>query len=156
VAERVDGPSLLFELFATGQRVRELLGAAMDGAPLRPDEYAVYSVLVDHGPSAPTALARAVGMPATTMSHYVRAMLGRRHAQRRPNPADGRSYLLGLTAEGRRVHTEAAAAFEQANGRFLAALALPDAEVRRVLRGMDAAAETASVQLAQSALRHAG
>ena len=152
----MQGASLLFELFATGQRVRALLGAAMDDAPLRPDEYAVYSVLVDQGPSAPSALARAVGMPPTTMSHYVRAMLERAHVQRLPNRADRRSYLLALTPEGRRTHGLAAAAFEVANGHFLAELTLSDATVRQVLRAMNGAAETAASRLAEAALRDAG
>ncbi|MCA1570554.1 MAG: MarR family winged helix-turn-helix transcriptional regulator [Chloroflexi bacterium] len=144
MVERVRGPSLLFELFATGQRVRTLLAAAMTDAGLRPDEYAVYSVLVDAGPSAPTALSRAVGMPPTTMSHYVRAMVERGHVERRANPADGRSFQVALTRDGQRAHARAAAAFEEANGRFLRALAGDDASTWAVLRAMNTAAESAA------------
>jgi DNA-binding MarR family transcriptional regulator len=156
MTERIAGPSLLFELFATSQRVRTLVTAAMAGAPLRPDEYAVYSVLVDGGPSSPTALARAVGMPPTTMSHHVRAMLERGHATREREPADGRAFRLALTRAGRRAHRETAAAFELANGRFLAALSLRDGEARAVLRAIGAAADEASAGLSGSALRATG
>src|SRR6187401_790283 len=92
--------SLLFDLFATEQRVRTLVMRAMADAELRPDEYAVYSVLFDDGPQTPTDLARRVGMPPTTMSHYVRALLERGHAVRELVPADRRSYRLALTAAG--------------------------------------------------------
>jgi DNA-binding MarR family transcriptional regulator len=156
VAERTGGPSLLFELFAASQRVRSLLADAMASAGLTPDEYAVYSVLVDQGPSTPSHMASAVGMPPTTMSHYVRAMLERRHVQRRPNPDDGRSVLLALTRSGRAAHSRAAMAFEEANGRFLDELQRSDRDVRSVLVAMSRAAERASTALARDALRPAG
>ena len=132
------------------------MAAAMADAGLRPDEYAVYSVLVDDGPSRPTDLAKAVGMPPTTMSHYVRAMLERRHVERRPDPADGRAYRLHLTREGRRAHARAADAFEEANGRFLAALRLTDTSVRSTLRAVGTAADKAHGNLSDAALRDAG
>jgi DNA-binding MarR family transcriptional regulator len=156
VAERTSGPSLLFELFAASQRVRSLLVDVMADAGLTPDEYAVYSVLVDRGPTTPSQMASAVGMPPTTMSHYVRAMLERRHVQRRPNPDDGRSVLLALTRSGRNAHSRAAAAFEEANIRFLDQLQRSDREVRSVLQAMNSAAERASTSLAYDALRTAG
>lgn len=156
MTERLPGPSLLFELFAASQRVRTLLEHAMAAAGLTPDEYAVYSVLVDRGPSTPSRMANAVGMPPTTMSHYVRAMLQRRHAQRRPNPEDGRSVLLALTRSGRGAHARAASAFEEANGRFLDELRRSDRDVRSVLRAVNSAAAQASIRLADDTLRTAG
>ena len=41
--------SLLFDAFVLGQRSRTLVGAAMAGSPLRPDEYAAYSVVFELG-----------------------------------------------------------------------------------------------------------
>ena len=67
---------------------------------LRPDEYAVYSVLFDEGPQTPSDLARRVGMPPTTMSHFVRALLERDHAARETVSSDRRSYRLALTPAG--------------------------------------------------------
>lgn len=156
MAQDVPGASLLFELFAAGQRVRYLLAAAMADSSLSPDEYAVYSVLVDEGASTPTAMARAVGMPPTTMSHYVRAMVTRGHVERDRNPGDGRSSVLALTPAGRAEHTAAAAAFRDANRRFLDALPMTDDEARRVLRGIGEAADAAIVRLAAATLRSAG
>src|ERR671913_203661 len=107
------GLSLLWQLFVTGQQVKQLLGAAMADAPLTPDEYAVYSVLFDLGPKSPTELARSVGMPPTTMSHYVRAMLERGHAGKERSASDGRSYVLALTAPGLAVHRQTGQRFEE-------------------------------------------
>lgn len=152
---RISGPSILFDFFATSQRVKLLLADAMAGSGLRPDEYAVYSVLVDGGPSSPTRMAEAVGMPPTTMSHYVRAMLERGHIQRSRNPRDQRSAVLSLTPAGRAAHRRAAAAFELANGRFLDALDVTDASARRVLGALGRAADAASVDLADARSRTA-
>ena len=57
--------SLLFDLFATNQQVRTLLGRALADTGLTADEYAVYSILFDEGPHAPSELARPwAAMPA--------------------------------------------------------------------------------------------
>ena len=68
---------MLFELYAASRASSELIHAAMADAPLTPEEYAVYSVIFDEGPHAPTELAHRTGMPPTSMSHFVRAMLER-------------------------------------------------------------------------------
>ncbi len=109
------GLSLLWQLFVTGQHVKQLLVTAMADAPLTPDEYAVYSALFDLGPKSPTELARLLGMPPTTMSHYVRAMAERGHARRQRSATDGRSFALELTEAGLAVHRETAAHFSEAN-----------------------------------------
>ena len=151
-----NGPSLLFDFFAASQRVKLLLTDALADAGLRPDEYAVYSALVDGGPSSPTRMAEAVGMPPTTMSHYVRAMLDRGHVRRESNPLDRRSVILALTADGRAAHRRAARAFEEANRRFLAALEVPEGAARRAVTAIGSAAGLASDALATDASRRAG
>jgi DNA-binding MarR family transcriptional regulator len=141
---RSRGPSILFDFFAASQRVKLLLADAMADCGLRPDEYAVYSALVDGGASSPTRLAEVVGMPPTTMSHYVRTMLERGHLRRQSNPLDRRSAILALTATGRSAHRRAAVAFEEGNRRFVAQLDVTDADARRVLRSVRDAAEAAT------------
>ena len=153
---RTSGPSILFDFFAASQRVKLLLADAMADCGLRPDEYAVYSALADGGSSSPTRLAEAVGMPPTTMSHYVRTMLERGHVRRQSNPLDRRSAILALTASGRSAHRRAAAAFEEGNRRFVAGLDLTDAEVRRVLRSVRHAAEVAADSLATDTAARTG
>src|SRR5688500_1471001 len=92
--------SLLFDLFAASQQVRTLLVGGMRDSPLAPDEYAVYSGVLEFGPITPTQLARVVGMPPTTLSHYLRDMRRRGHVEEKPNPRDGRSQLMTLTPDG--------------------------------------------------------
>lgn len=92
--------SLLFDLFVLNSRVRAYLTRALADTPLTAEEYAVYSILFEQGPTPPTQLAQFAGMPATTMSDYVRALLRRGHAEKRPHPTDARSYLIALTPDG--------------------------------------------------------
>jgi DNA-binding MarR family transcriptional regulator len=144
--------SVLFELFATEQRVRTLVQSAMAGAALTPDDYAVYSVLFDEGPQTPTDLARRVGMPPTTMSHYVRDLLDRGHAVRQPVAADRRSYRLALTEAGLEAHAAASQAFEEADRRFMAELDLDETATRAALRAIGDAASAAEDALLADAL----
>jgi DNA-binding MarR family transcriptional regulator len=144
--------SVLFELFATQQRVRTLLLGAMAGAALTPDDYAVYSVLFDEGPQTPSDLARRVGMPPTTMSHYVSALTGRGHAVRRIVPADRRSYRLALTDAGLRAHADASRTFAEADHRFIAALAMGEDDARDALRAIGEAASSAAASLADDTM----
>jgi DNA-binding MarR family transcriptional regulator len=144
--------SLLFELFATEQRVRTLVDRAMTDAALRADEYAVYSVLFDEGPQTPSDLARRVGMPPTTMSHFVRSLLQRGHAVREVVAVDRRSFRLALTDEGLRAHAAAGRAFREADRRFMAALAIDEGAARETLTAIGVAAVTAEAALAGDAM----
>jgi DNA-binding MarR family transcriptional regulator len=140
--------SILFDVFALGQEVRTLLGAAMRDAGMRPDEYAAYSVVFEDGPTTLTAMARTLGMPVTTAADYVKAMAARRHLRRRVNPADQRSQLLSLTAAGHRAHERAGQCFELAYQALRRELApLEEYETRRVLQALSGSAHRASVAL---------
>ena len=143
--------SLLFELYAASRAAGELVSVALADAPLTPEEYAVYSVLFDEGPHAPTELARRTGMPPTSMSHFVRAMFDRGHAERAPSPADRRSYRIVLTEAGLAAHATASAAFSEADARFVGALAADEEEARAILRGIGRAATVARERLAADA-----
>lgn len=143
--------SLLFELYAASRAAGELVRAAMVDAPLTPEEYAVYSVLFDEGPHAPTELARRTGMPPTSMSHFVKAMLERGHAERAPFPEDRRSYRIVLTESGLRAHAESSAPFQEANDRFIRALAVDEEEARATLRTIGRAATVGRERLTADA-----
>jgi len=147
--------SVLFDLFAASQRVRTLLVAAMEGSGLTPDEYAVYSALLEFEPLSPTEMAQVVGMPPTTMSHYVREMRERAHVEEEPNPRDGRSRMLRLTASGRAAHRRANGAFEEAYSRFVAHLGRPG-DAKRALEEIEAAADAALERLSRDARAEAG
>lgn len=96
--------SPLYWVFAASQQAKQLLGNALDGAPLDASEYALYSAILDLEPVTPTALSRRLGMPVTTALDALRALERHGHIERSRNPRDGRSYLLALNAAGRAAH----------------------------------------------------
>jgi DNA-binding MarR family transcriptional regulator len=129
--------SVLFDVFTVGNRVRALLGQAMAGCGLRPDEYGVYSAVLQVGPLTISELAQVMGMPLTTVSDYVRTMTARGHALRSRNPADSRSYLVSLTEEGVAAHHQAMVAFVAAIERVRAALPIAEQDLARALHALD-------------------
>ena len=147
--------SLLFDLFTASQRVRSLLVSAMDGAGLKPDEYAVYSALLEFEPLSPTEIAGVVGMSATTVSHYIRAMRERGHITEKRNPRDSRSRVLRLTTGGQHAHRRAKRAFEEAYQRFIARID-DEAQVKAALAAVETAATDALAQLDEDARARAG
>lgn len=137
--------SLLFDLFAASQQVKTLLTHGMAGSGLRSDEYAVYSGVFEFGPIAPTALAAVVGMPPTTLSHYIRRMreVGHLVEQRKP---DGRSRALSLSPAGLAAHRRANRAFEVAYTAFVARVP-NEALVKAALETVETAARDALADL---------
>jgi len=136
--------SLLFDAFVLGQRSRTLVGAAMAGSPLRPDEYAAYSVVFELRSVTLSELARRLGMPVTTAADSVRAMTARGHVERVPHPTDRRARLLSLTPAGLQVHRAASHAFSAAADALSGELA-PESEeaARTVLQDLAEAATRA-------------
>lgn len=155
MADRRKRSSLLFDLFAANQRVRSLLTTAMDGAGLKPDEYAVYSALFEFEPISPTEIAAIVGMPPTTLSHYIRAMRERGHLAERRNPHDSRSRVLSLTVSGRSAHRRANRAFEQAYRRFMDGIG-DEAGVKSALAQIEAAAADGLTRLTSDSRARTG
>ena len=143
--------SVLFELYAATGAARTLVAAAMVDSPLTPEDYAVYSILFDEGPHAPTELAARAGMPPTSMSHLVRRMLERGHAERASSPDDRRSYRIVLTDAGLAAQAAASRLFADADDEFVRALALDEEEARATLRAIRRAAATAEARLATDA-----
>lgn len=142
------GPFLL--IFAVDQQLGGLLGQTMRDAPLRPGEFAVYSALRLEQPVTPTRLAGVLGMPATTLSSALRKMSEAGHLNRTPNPADGRSSLVELTAAGRAVTEGCFPAFRTAIDAFREQLTeefVTEHELLRVLEGASRAIAAASERL---------
>jgi DNA-binding MarR family transcriptional regulator len=145
-----DGYSLLFDVFVLGQRVRHLMAIGLADAPLRSEEYAVYSVVFEEEAVTPTAMAATLSMPLTTVADYVRLMESRGHVRRIANPRDRRSYLLVLTASGRKAHRDTNRAFERVHAAFSSAIPGGERAVRRELAKLLSAAEHASLELADA------
>lgn len=138
--------SLLFDLFAANQQVKTLLTRAMVDSPLKPDEYAVYSGVFEFGPIAPTDLAAVVGMPPTTVSHYIVHMREAGHVIEKRDPADGRSRTLSLSASGLKAHRRANRAFEVAYSAFVKRIR-SESRVKSALASVEAAARDAIADL---------
>jgi DNA-binding MarR family transcriptional regulator len=146
--------SLLFDVFALGQRVRSLVSTAMAGSGLRPDEYAAYSVVFESDGITMSAMARELGMPVTTAADYVRAMQARGHLRRDTHPTDSRSYVLALTPDGRRAHRKASAAFQRAHQALLVAIAPRDEDsLRGVVQVLSAGAAAATEAISRPSRR---
>jgi DNA-binding MarR family transcriptional regulator len=136
------GPFLL--VFALSQLTDRLLRTHLASSGLSPGDYAAYSLLLFEGQVTPSRMAEVLGMPATTVSYVIGQMQSRGHLHRLPNPKDGRSSLLELTAAGRRITQHAARGFSSALESFSAELDIPEARLLSVLEGMAAAIEAAA------------
>src|SRR4051812_2957067 len=106
------GPFLL--VFALGQQVRSVLDRTFVDAPLRPDEFAVYSALRLTGATTPAELAAELGMGRSTLSNRLRRMEESGHLARRPHTKDGRSTVIELTPEAVRLTEACFPAFTRA------------------------------------------
>jgi DNA-binding MarR family transcriptional regulator len=140
--------SLPFDIFELSTRLGTYLGRALEGTGVRPAEYAVYSLMLEAGPRTPSELAAMLGMPLSTMSTYLGAMLGRGDAKRIPNPSDGRSVRVVLTDRGRGVVRTVNPPFTRAVAALESNLDNPVGDVRAVLREVLEAIERADAQLA--------
>jgi DNA-binding MarR family transcriptional regulator len=104
-------PTILFEVFWTQQRRKRLIEAALAGLELPAEDYPFYVLIGAEGPWTPTGLAERLLMPLSTVLFRFRRLERRGHAERAPNPEDGRSFLIRLTPEGRRLLDEARPTF---------------------------------------------
>ena len=143
------GPFLLH--FANSQKLGALLARSFaDGqAPLTTDEFAVYSLLRLAGPTTPTRLAHDLGMPTSTMTHYLRRMDAAGHLNRRPNPEDRRSSLIELTTAGAETTVACFPAFSAAITAFRQHLMMPEKELLTAMSAMNDALHAAYEQLAE-------
>ena len=149
------GPFLL--AFALDQQLANLLQQAMADAPLTPTEFAVYSALRLMQPTTPSQLAGTLGMKPTTLSSMLVRMSRSGHLKRRPNPADGRSVILTLTAGGLRTTEACFASFGGAISAFRRHLRVDEGDLLSHLEAMSAALAQATAELAgQQDLAEAG
>lgn len=118
--------NVLFGVWLVSRATTSLLDQALAPSGLDADEFGVYSVLASGEDLTPTDLARWMAAPTTTVSSYLKRFDARGHIRRRPNPHDGRSSCIELTAAGRRAHREAGARFLPILEQVEAALATAD------------------------------
>src|SRR5947209_13982396 len=105
------GPTILLDLFLTNQHRKRMIEAALVQTELPSEDYPVYVIVGAEGPWTPTRLAARLEMPLSTVLFRLGRLERRGHAERVPNPDDGRSYLIRLTDEGERLLGDARPAF---------------------------------------------
>jgi DNA-binding MarR family transcriptional regulator len=115
-------PNVLLQSFITGQLASELLRRELDAAGMTPNQFGVQSVIGAFGPLTPTELAARLGMAQPTVSAWIKRLTDEGQIERRPHPTDGRSYLLEVTAAGRRALQAAFPLFGAALAKVEAAL----------------------------------
>ena len=141
-------PSILFEVFALGQQVRQLLTEAMVDSPLTPQDYGFLSAVFEDEAPTPTQLARRLGMPLSTTVEQVQAFERRGYLRRTANPHDGRSYFVTLTAAGGRAHRDANRHFEIVYQAVVAGLGRSEPAVARSLQQLRTAVRRAQEHVA--------
>jgi len=90
---------------------KRLVATALAGVDLPAEDYPFYVMIGAEGPWTPTGLAERLMMPLSTVLFRFRGLERRGHAERVPNPDDGRSFLMRLTPEGQRLLDDARPAF---------------------------------------------
>jgi DNA-binding MarR family transcriptional regulator len=91
---------LLLDIWIAGELTGSLLDRNLALEGVDTDFYGTLSVIGAFGPLTPSELAERVGAPLTTVSDRLRRIVEDGDAERIPNPDDGRSHLVRLTAEG--------------------------------------------------------
>jgi DNA-binding MarR family transcriptional regulator len=104
-------PTILFDLFLANQRRKRMIAAALAATELPAEDYPFYVFIGAEGPWTPTGLAGRLEMPLSTVLFRVRRIERRGHAERVPNPEDGRSFLIRLTDAGQALLRQARPAF---------------------------------------------
>jgi DNA-binding MarR family transcriptional regulator len=152
VAKHAD-VSLLFDFFVTGQRLRKVLSDALEEAGMRPDEYAVYSLLFEKGNLTATEMAAYLGMPLSTILDYLRAMTAAGRVVRTSHPFDGRAMQLSLNRSGVVAHRRANAHWEVVRRLVEEGLTVPIPTIRSALQALDDSAYRAAKQMRSGRLR---
>jgi DNA-binding MarR family transcriptional regulator len=135
--------SILFDLWLINHLLSDAIDEALTGASgLTGEEFGFYSLLRRFGPLPASQVTRWTAMRPTTLSTAVRRLQERGHVEQRPNPADGRSRLLALTAAGEKAHAVAADVFFVATRALAEALGPEEQRQRASLQRLDAALRT--------------
>jgi DNA-binding MarR family transcriptional regulator len=130
---------LLFDIWLVSRATTGLLDATLAPVALTADEFALHSALHHAGSVTPSQLAELLAIPPTTISTHIRRLERRGAIVRIPNPADGRSAFLRLTAQGTATYHEARALFLPVHARISEVLTLSVADAQAVLAALSRA-----------------
>ena len=140
---RAHDPSVILELHSADRIVRAIVYEELARIGLRPDLFAILSLIELHQPLTPTELAYESGLAPTTVRDMVNDMIERGHVRRVENKEDGRSHFLEVTADGRRFMARAGKAVRAAEQRVEAELGVRLEELRQPLTRLRRAAREA-------------
>ena len=133
---------LPYRLSTASNAVSRLIARAYDDRfGLTVPEWRVMCVLAEDGAATQAAVVARTVMDKVTVSRAAQGLARRRLVRRSEHQADGRSHLLDLTLEGRRLHGEIAPLALAYEAALIAGLA-PDevALLKRLLGRLQAAA----------------
>ena len=134
----------MLEVFTAGQLVDHLVVTELDAVQVPSHDFAFLGWVNLLQPVTPSRLAEETGLPPTTIRDYARRLVERGAVRKQPNPDDGRSYHLVVTAKGMRVIERGWPAVEAAFARVDGHLERPASKY--AVEGLRAARRT---QLAQ-------
>jgi DNA-binding MarR family transcriptional regulator len=134
---------VILELHSADRLIRALVYQELLRRGLRPNLFAILSLIDLHEPITPTALETEAGLPSTTVRDMVNEMVDRGHVRRAENPADRRSHFLEVTDEGVRFLDEASEAVRAVERALEAEVGSPLDGWREPLRSLRRAAREA-------------
>jgi DNA-binding MarR family transcriptional regulator len=130
--------SILFDVWLVSHLMSGLLDDSLLAAGMSGDDFGMYSLLRRFGPATPGQVARWTGLRPTTVSAHLKRLAARGHTTHTRNPADGRSYLVGLSPAGEAAHTATAQVFRAETRKLAALLGDDEARHRQALQRLDA------------------
>ncbi|HYZ22150.1 MAG TPA: MarR family winged helix-turn-helix transcriptional regulator [Rhodopila sp.] len=126
-----------FAVRKASRQISRLYDSHLEASGLRVTQFLTLAALQEVGSAPVNALAERLDIERTAMGKMVGFLERDGFVKIKPSPTDGRSHLIELTKEGRRLHQKAALLwreaqrqFEQLNGAENAAA------LRQELRGM--------------------
>src|SRR5262245_2645827 len=91
---------LFLKASTTAQLVGQIVGRQVEPVGIPAFLLALLTHIRDHQPVTPSAVSALSGSPLTTLRDNIQRLVDRGLVSRVPNPDDGRSYLLTVTAKG--------------------------------------------------------
>ena len=126
--------AIVNELARAARFAIEISNAELRAVGVDPSEYGPLSFIGVLQPVTRTQLAHATGERRTTQRDGLRRLIERGHLREVPNPRDGRSTLLELTAEGQAIFDRGLPAFHRVLRRIDEALGGRAAEHEEAVR----------------------
>lgn len=117
----------------------ELIEDALEGQPINGTEYALYSAITSLGRATISEVSTHMAVPLATTSKMIAKAEDLGHISRAPNPEDGRSQLVELTRDGKKMHEACTADFMAALRRLLDELGGSRDDIKWALRRLDSA-----------------